>query len=36
MVHALIVLAAEEAERSETPFFIAGIVFAAVGGRRSA
>ncbi len=27
MIHALFVLAAEEAERSETPFFIAGIVF---------
>lgn len=29
MIHALFVLAAEEAERSETPFFIAGCVFAA-------
>ena len=29
MISALFVLAAEEAERSETPFFIAGIVFAA-------
>ena len=28
MIQALLVLAAEEAERSETPFYIAGIVFA--------
>ena len=27
MIHALFVLAAEEAERSETPFFVAGIIF---------
>ena len=28
MIHALLVLAAEEAEKSETPFFVAGVVFA--------
>jgi hypothetical protein len=29
MISALLTLAAEEAERSETPFFVAGCVFAA-------
>ena len=29
MISTLFVLAAEEAERSETPFYIAGVVFAA-------
>jgi hypothetical protein len=29
MIHALFVLAAEEGHRSETPFYIAGVVFAA-------
>ena len=29
MIQALLVLAAEEAERSETPFYVAGCVFAA-------
>ena len=28
MISAVLTLAAEEAERSETPFFVAGIVFA--------
>ena len=28
MIQALLVLAAEEAERSETPFYVAGVVFA--------
>ena len=28
MIEALLILAAEEAERSETPFYIAGILFA--------
>ena len=31
MIQALLVLAAEEAERSETPFYIAGVVFACLG-----
>jgi hypothetical protein len=28
MIHALFVLAAEESHKSETPFYVAGIVFA--------
>jgi hypothetical protein len=28
VIQALLVLAAEEAERSETPFYVAGVVFA--------